>query len=486
MMKKIFFTVVILTTVITTQAQKELQTFKKINKEVLNNSQAYATLKHSGETIGHRLTGSANGAKAEQYAYDLFTKYGFKDVQFQPFEVVSWSRESVSFSIRNNGVEQTYKAVTLAHSPVSVDLQHAEIVDLGNGLEADYLQNPDKAKGKVVFASLGLLPNSPAGTKNLHRSEKTALAIKYGAKGIILFNGVKGGILLTGTASVTGDLIPIPAVNISNEDGWAIKELLNTRPLQVSIKMKNHSGPIKARNVIATLPGKKYPNEKIVIGGHLDSWDLANGAIDNGIGSFSIIDIARTFKALNLKTDRTIEFVMFMGEEQGLLGSTHYVENAIKSNTLENVVYMVNYDMAGNAIGFTAGGRKEADAFFKSVGELVKQVDTAFPNQSGAGGAGLHSDHEPFMLQGVPTASSSSRMDRKIYDCYHADCDATNLIDPSWMVNQVRFASMFLYALANAKELPAKKMSDEETKQFLINANLKEALKIAGDWRWKD
>ncbi len=486
MMKKIFFTVVILTTVITTQAQKELQTFKKINKEVLKNSQAYATLKHSGETIGHRLTGSANGAKAEQYAYDLFTKYGFKDVQFQPFEVVSWSRESVSFSIRNNGVEQTYKAVTLAHSPVSVDLQHAEIVDLGNGLEADYLQNPDKAKGKVVFASLGLLPNSPAGTKNLHRSEKTALAIKYGAKGIILFNGVKGGILLTGTASVTGDLIPIPAVNISNEDGWVIKELLNTRPLQVSIKMKNHSGPIKARNVIATLPGKKYPNEKIVIGGHLDSWDLANGAIDNGIGSFSIIDIARTFKALNLKTDRTIEFVMFMGEEQGLLGSTHYVENAIKSNTLENVVYMVNYDMAGNAIGFTAGGRKEADAFFKSVGELVKQVDTAFPNQSGAGGAGLHSDHEPFMLQGVPTASSSSRMDRKIYDCYHADCDATNLIDPSWMVNQVRFASMFLYALANAKELPAKKMSDEETKQFLINANLKEALKIAGDWRWND
>lgn len=481
-MKKILLNLLILSASFQLQAQDELKVFKKINEEVLKNSQAYQTLKSSSETIGHRLTGSTNGAAAEQLAYDLFKKYGIKDVKFQPFEVVSWSRESISLHLNGNNI----KAVSLAHSPVSVDLKGIELVDMGNGLEADYQADPNKAKGKIVFASLGLLPNMPAGTKNLHRSEKTALAIKYGAKGIILFNGVKGGILLTGTASVTGDLIDIPAINISNEDGWMIKEQLKNSSVKADIQMKNHSGLIKARNVIATIPGKKYPNEKIVVGGHLDSWDLADGAIDNGIGSFSIIDMARTFQKLKLNTDRTIEFVMFMGEEQGLLGSRHYVNDAIKNNTIDQVVYMTNYDMAGNAVGFTAGGRKEAESYFKSVGAIIKQVDTTFPNQSGAGGAGLHSDHQPFMLEGIPTSSSASRMDRKIYECYHADCDATNLIDPTWMVNQVRYSTMFLYALANAKVLPAKRMSSEETKEFLIKANLREALEIAGDWKWKD
>ncbi len=486
MMKKLLFTSVLLGGIAISHAQDLLDVFKKINQEVLQYSKAYETLKHSGETIGHRLTGSANGAKAEQYAYDLFVSYGFTDVKFQPFEVVSWSRESISLSITANGKTTPVKAVSLAHSPVKVDFTGIEMVDMGNGLEADYEKDPSKAKGKVVFASLGLLPDAPAGTRNLHRSEKTALAIKYGAKGIILFNSVKGGILLTGTASVTGGLIDIPAINIGYEDGIAIKEAMRSQKHQANVQMKNHSGPIKARNVIATLPGKKYPDEKIVVGGHLDSWDLANGAIDNGIGSFSVIDMARTFKALNLSTDRTIEFVMFMGEEQGLLGSHHYVENALEQKTLDQVVYMMNFDMTGNATGFGAGGRKEAGDFFINTGLIIQQVDTAFPNRSGAGSAGLHSDHEPFMLYGVPTGSSSSNMDRKIYECYHADCDLTSLIDPSWMVNQVRFSSMFIYALANAKELPAKKLNDDETRQFLIDANLKTPLTIAGDWRWTD
>lgn len=481
-MKQTILNLLVLLLILQSCAEDDATVFKKINDEVLENSQAYATLKMSSETIGHRLTGSENGEKAEQLAYDLFKKYGFTDVKFQPFEVVSWARESISLTVGNKEI----KAVSLAHSPVSVDLKDGKLVDMGNGLEADYLSNPDKAKGKIVFASLGKLPGTPDEVKNLHRSEKTALAIKYGAKGIILFNGVKGGILLTGTASVTGDLIPIPAINISNEDGWIIKEQLKTQALSVSIQMKNKSGLIKARNVIATLPGKKYPNEKIVVGGHLDSWDLADGAIDNGIGSFSIIDMARTFKALNLKTDRTLEFVMFMGEEQGLLGSRYYVNEAVANKTIDQIAYMANYDMAGNAVGFTAGGRTEADEFFKSVGAMIKQVDTAFPNNSGAGRAGLHSDHQPFMLEGIPTSSSSSKMNREIYDCYHADCDATNLIDPMWMVNQVRFSTMFLYALANAENLPAKRMNSEETKEFLTKSNLKEALSIAGDWKWND
>lgn len=460
--------------------------FQHINAEVLANSKAYETLKESTTTIGHRLTGSANGKKAEQYVYELLKSYGYQNVKFQPFEVESWSRGHVHLDLNSaNGEKlEELKAVTLAHSPVRVN-EMAEIVDMGNGLEDDYLANPEKAKGKIVLASLWLMAGGKPGAQNLHRSEKTALAIKYGAKGIMLFNGVKNGVLLTGTASVTGRLNPIPAVCITNEDGLRLREMLKEKSYQAKLSMHNFSGPIKARNVIATIPGTKYPNEKIVICGHLDSWDLSTGATDNGLGSFAIVDMARTFKKLNLTTDRTIEFVLFMGEEQGLLGSRAYVAQALKNKTLDQVKYVFNFDMSAAAIGFTAGGRKEAESFFKSTGEAIRAVDTVFSNKTSAGAAWLHSDHQPFMLHGIPTATSVTNMPQEVYRCYHADCDDISLINRQWMVDQVRFSTMMIYAIGNAAELPAKRMDDAATKQFMIDSKLKEALQIAGDWRWK-
>ncbi|MES1217446.1 MAG: aminopeptidase, partial [Bacteroidota bacterium] len=173
MRKKIAFTAPLVFIIITSFAQPKSEwgdTFGKISNEVLQNSKAYSTLKYATETIGHRLTGSANGAKAETYAYELLKSYGL-DTRYQSFEAESWSRGTLSVTINNT----KYKSVTLAHSPVKANLT-GDLVDLGNGLEEDYLANPGAAKGKIVFAALGILPGSKAGLRNLHRSEKTALA----------------------------------------------------------------------------------------------------------------------------------------------------------------------------------------------------------------------------------------------------------------------------------------------------------------------
>ncbi|MEO8796101.1 MAG: M28 family peptidase, partial [Daejeonella sp.] len=319
------------------------KTFVAINSEVQQNSKAYSTLQYATETIGHRLTGSENGKKAEEYAFNLLKSYGL-DVKYQPFEVESWSRGELEVKIGEDGNLQNVKSVALAHSPVKASLK-GQLVDMGNGVEIDYQNNPEKVKGKIALVYLGILPGSDSETKKLHRSEKTALATKYGATGIVIINTVPGGVLLTGTASVTGKLIPIPAVCIGLEDGMKYKEILKSGDLFAEIDMTNFSGMIKARNVIATLKGSDLKKEKIVVGGHLDSWDLATGAIDNGIGSFSVLDMARTFSALKLKPARTVEFVMFMGEEEGLLGSKAYVEKAIESGKSNEIRYMLNYDM---------------------------------------------------------------------------------------------------------------------------------------------
>jgi hypothetical protein len=456
--------------------------FSRINKEVQQHSPVYHNLKKATNTVGHRLTGSANGAKAEEYAYNLLKSYGYQ-VRYQPFEVESWSRLTNATKVgSSSSTLQDVKTVALAHSPVRASAM-VEVIDLGNGLAADYQQDSGKVKGKIALVYLGVLPGSAAGTASLHRSEKTALAIENGAAGIIIINTVKNNVLLTGTASVTGKLISIPAVCIGLEDGMTIKTALKTGKQFASLEMTNFSGLIKARNVIATLKGMDLPSEKIVVGGHLDSWDLATGAIDNGIGSFAVIDMARTIKKLQLKTRRTLEFVLFMGEEQGLLGSKAYVADAMKAGHLNQVKFMLNYDMTNDPKGASAS-RKEMEELFSTWGADIARLDTGYKNLFKAG-AGLHSDHQPFLLQGIPTGGGfGGKLPNDAGQFYHSNGDAFSLVDVQGLKNTVRYGAMLSYALAQTKEIPANKQSEEELQHFLQENGLELPLKIAGEWRW--
>lgn len=459
------------------------EAFAKINTEVLQHAAAYPNLKTATTTIGHRLTGSANGAKAEEYAFRLLKSYGYQ-VRFQPFEVESWSRLTNRTSAGPAaGQLQEIPSVALAHSPVKAGVT-AELADMGNGLEADYQQDPQKVKGKIALIYLGVLPGSAPGTPSLHRSEKTAIAIRYGASGVMIINTVSGGVLLTGTASVNGKLIPVPAVCIGLEDGMKLRAALAAAPQYASLQMTNFSGLIRARNVIATLKGSTLPGEKIVVGGHLDSWDLATGAIDNGIGAFAVIDMARTFRALKLTTRRTLEFVLFMGEEQGLLGSKAYLAAAKKAGQLDQLRFMLNYDMTNDPKGFSTS-RAEMKTLFSSWGGQIMKLDTGFHNVFRAG-AGLHSDHQPFMLAGIPVGGGAGgELPNHSGQYYHSDGDSFRLVDERQLNNTVRYSAMLAYALANTPVIPAKRQSDAALRTFLIENKLELPLKIAGEWTWK-
>lgn len=490
-MKNYFLAILFISLIFTAFKAKDtdlIEIFAKINQDVLQKGKVYETLGEATSTIGHRLTGSTNGKKAEEYAFNLLKKYGYSNTQYQPFVVESWSRDTVSLTLvpekSDNYVD--YEVVALAHSPVSSHVS-AKIVDCGDGLEDDFEKVKEDIKGKIALFNINIQGESNKGKKNLHRSEKTALAIQHGAAGVIIANAVEGGVLLTGTASVTGELIPIPAVCVSVESGKSMRRWVrDEKNILAVIDMRNFSRPINARNVVASLPGssKKLKNEKIIIGGHLDSWDLATGAMDNGIGSFTVLDVARVFKSLNLKTKRTIEFTMFMGEEQGLLGSRHMVKKYMETNQLKNVKLMMNLDMVNNAMGFNAGGNDALKAKMDEIGEMIKKVDSDYKNMN-RNTAGLHSDNQPFMLRGISTCSPSGSFPVKAYNCYHANCDRFDLINKDQVNNNVRFTAMMLYALANLDVLPTKNMSDEETKEFLTKQNLKNELIIGKDWRWE-
>lgn len=477
MKSKFLLTLGLISTTMSLSAQTNQQVLDLINKEVQQNSEAYQQLKKATETIGHRATGIENGRIAEEYAANLLRSYGY-DVSFQEFTFSGWNRKSLDLKINN----QPIKAVALAHSPANVSVS-GELIDLGNGLEEDYKKIGDKVKGKIVFAALGLLDGTPKEIENLHRSEKTALAEKYGAKGIILFNRPAGGILLTGTASVTGEIIKIPAINISLEDGLKIKENLSKGKEIAKIEMKNDVGQMKGRNIIAKKIGSKFPNEKIVLGGHLDSWDLATGAIDNGVGSFSVMDIARTYKKLNLQNDRTIEFVLFMGEEVGLIGSKYYVNQALKDGSINQIKAMSNMDMTTNPKSYYSTMESNLPILTDYANDVQKVIPD-FKLKTFAS-VDLHSDHQPFMLQGVPIIGlSDSQFTKGALNCYHANCDTFDYVEEIGLKNNVILETYLLYRLSNLKEIPSKRWNEQEVKEALIKGNLETPLRISGDWRW--
>jgi len=467
-----------LSTTMSLSAQSNQDILAKISKEVSSNSEAYQLLEKATTTIGHRATGTENGKKAEDFAAAILQSYGY-EVIFQPFNFKGWERKSLKLII--NG--QAVSAVALAYTPGIANVE-AEMIDLGNGLEADYEKLRDQVSGKFVIASIGLIEGTSKDVKNLHRSEKTALAHRYGAKGIILFNQNKGEILLTGTASVDETITKIPAMNVSYESGNRIKQQIKSGKTMAYTMMLNDVYPAEGRNVIARKIGSSLPNEKIVLGGHLDSWDLATGAIDNGVGSFSVIDVARTYSKLNLENKRTIEFVLFMGEEVGLVGSTHYVKEALKDGSIDKIKAMSNMDMTINPKVYSTTNATN----LKFLDEVANDVQQYIPNFNVKSDSwvGLHSDHQPFMLQGIPIVGlSQSQFKEGVLKCYHANCDTFDLVEEQGLKNNVLLETYLMYKLSNSEDFPFKRWTDEETKEQMIKGNLETPLRISGDWRWE-
>ena len=418
------------------------KSFARLDNEVKQNSKAYQTLGEATKSIGHRLTGSVNGEKAEEYAFQLLKSYGFTDVAFQPFEVEAWMRDTVTLSIAPGSSDnfREVPVVSLAHSPVEAKLQ-GEIVDVGNGLEEDFEAVKDRVKGKVVLANINLV-GSP-GKKNLHRSEKTALAIKYGATGVIMVNGAPGKILLTGTASVTGAIIGIPAVCISNDSGGELRKWLKEEgPLEAHIDMHNISKPIKARNVIATLKGKS--DEKVIIGGHLDSWDLATGAHDDGAGVVAAMGVVETLKKLDYRPRRTIRVIAWMNEENGGRGGQAYFE--AHKQALGKQYAAIEMDSgAGRPFGIKASVGPKAEKLFTPLLAALQPMGAhAFTRRDALGTGDLHR----LETGGVP--SFEPLVDSHSYFHYHhTPADTLDKVDPDNLKRNVALMSSLAWFLAN-------------------------------------
>ncbi len=322
--------------------QEDAQFIRRIYDDALRYSSSYDWLHYLTKRIGARLSGTPEAAAAVEYTRQMMDTLGLDVVRLEPCMVPHWQRgtyEEVRIVYSNKAGSRDLRAVSLGGSIGTGSMGiTADVVEVRSLDEVDTLGSAALA-GKIVFFNRPMDPtrintfNAYGGAVD-QRALGAARAGKYGAVGVLVRSMTTGldDVPHTGSMSYQPDVTPIPAMGISTNDAELLSRLLKEESVRVF--MRNNSSMSSEKpsyNVIGEIKGSLYPDEIILVGGHLDSWDIGEGAHDDGAGCVQSLGVVETLKRLNYKPKRTIRVVMFMNEENGLRGGRTYWENSYKA-----------------------------------------------------------------------------------------------------------------------------------------------------------
>ncbi|MBN8824692.1 MULTISPECIES: M20/M25/M40 family metallo-hydrolase [unclassified Spirosoma] len=317
-------------------------TIRKMYDEALARGKSYEWLRYLTKQIGPRLSGSAGAQKAVDWTKQIMEQQGFDRVFLQDVMVPHWVRGAKEEAYIQNGKQKITVPIAALGGSVATGPKgvNAGVIEVKSFAELRAMST-DKVKGKIVFYNRPMDPTKintfeAYGGAVEQRANGATEAAKLGAVGAIVrsmnprhddYPHVGGMRYATGVP-----LIPTAAISTNGAD--LLSKLLQENPnLTFYFKENCETLPdAKSYNVVGEIKGSEKPDEIIVVGGHLDSWDLAEGAQDDGAGCMQSIEVLRLFKALGIKPKRTIRAVMFMNEENGLRGGVQYADLAKKNN----------------------------------------------------------------------------------------------------------------------------------------------------------
>ncbi|HEU5291301.1 MAG TPA: M20/M25/M40 family metallo-hydrolase [Cyclobacteriaceae bacterium] len=405
------------------QTQDE-KIIRQIYDKALKEGKSYAMLEHLTKKIGARLSGSDGAAKAVEWTNKIMKEYGFDTVYLQPVMVPHWVRGKKEVGNVITGPKKADRiAVNICALGGSVGTGPAGVT--GNIVEVKSFEELAKlgnegVKGKIVFYNQPMDPTlintfSAYGKAGFQRRSGASEAAKYGAIGVVVRSL---GVNLedyphTGSMNYAENIPKIPAVAISTNHAEILSALLmENRDLKFYFQTNCETLPdAPSFNVIGELKGSEFPNEFIAVGGHLDSWDLAQGAHDDGTGCVQSIEALRILKAMGYKPKRTLHAVMFMNEENGLRGGQEYAKQAAAKN--EKHIAAIESDRGGfTPRGFSMTGTDEAKNKIKSWKPLLEPYGLADFSQEGGG-----ADIGPLAAQG--TTLIGFLPDSQRYFSYH-------------------------------------------------------------------
>ncbi|MFC0605337.1 M20/M25/M40 family metallo-hydrolase [Winogradskyella pulchriflava] len=342
-------------------SQEDESVLKTIYTTSLTNGMSYQWLDHLSNQIGGRLSGSKNAELAVQYTKAELEKLGLDKVWLQPVMVPKWVRgeKETAYIVTANKDHKINQDVNICALGGSVatpkDGITANVIEINTYKDLELL-GEEKIKGKIVFINRSwnqeLVSTFQAyGGCASERYNGAAEAAKYGAVGMIVrsLSSRQDDYPHTGSMSY-GDLPVekrIPSAAISTNDAVKLSDALKeNKDLKFHFKQScQQFEDVLSYNVIGEITGSEFPNEYIIVGGHLDSWDLGDGAHDDGAGVVQSMDVLRLLKESGITPKRSIRVVLFMNEENGLRGGRKYAEVAKEKN--EKHVFALESDAGG-------------------------------------------------------------------------------------------------------------------------------------------
>jgi len=339
---------------------------RRIADEILLHSKAYDNLHDLTKNVGARLSGSPGFYRAEQWGFKVLQQSGADKAWLQECMIPHWVRGGKDQAIANiSSKKRELDVIALGNSlgtaPNGISANVVEVTSFD-----DLDKKKDSVKGKIVFYDYKFNPTfvnvfQAYGDAVRYRGAGASRAAKYGALAVIVrsMSGSTDNNPHTGALRYDTTLPKIPAVAIGLKDADLLDSVLRQKSVTVSLKTNGHFLPDTiGHNVVGELAGTEFPGEYITVGGHLDSWDPAEGAHDDGAGIVHTIEVLRAFKALGYKPKHTIRFVLFANEENGLRGGTKYAEEAKTKN--EKHIFALESDAGGfSPRGYSFGGTPE-------------------------------------------------------------------------------------------------------------------------------
>ncbi len=400
----------------------------QILSEVRDHSEAMQNSEYLGDAIGPRLTGSPQLKQANDWTAAKFREYGLTNVHLEPWTIAhSWTRGTAHARI----VSPTEHPLTIASAgwaPGTAGVVRGSVVYVDIKKDEDFEKYRGKLKGAIVIAQepASLSPPKPDEPfSEVNRPMQTPPPLKgqpaapspfaammavarkrtefYKQEGVavVLRDSSKphGLLNMTGIGGEEFNIGAIPTAFITGEGYRMLYRMQKHGPVQVEIEMTNSFSdkPVEVYNTVAEIKGSEKSDEVVILGAHLDSWDLGTGSTDNGTGSMAVLEAARTLAKLNLKPKRTIRFILFSGEEEGLCGSVKYVE--AHKDELEKISGVLVHDTGtGRVLTLALHDNYQDREIVDQVLAPLKELRLLEPTMMHMSGT----DHLSFNEAGVP------------------------------------------------------------------------------------
>jgi carboxypeptidase Q len=416
----------------------------------LASSQAYETLSHLTDDIGQRLSGSPGAAAAVRFTTERFRAWGI-DVRNERVAVPHWVRgreEARLVSQHDQKIVLTTLGGSVATPPKGITADVVEVTSFD-----ELKQLGAKVKGKIVFFNVPMDMEMVRARRSfeayskavVYRGAGASRAAEYGAAAVVIRSVGSDSLRTPHTGSLRYDpkLPKIPAAAMTAEDAMLVHRLLARKErVRMQLVLTPRTLPdVMSANVVAEIRGSEHPEEIVLIGAHLDSWDLGTGAIDDGSGVAMVMETMRLIKQMNLRPRRTIRAVLFMNEENGLNGGRQYWA----SHKHEKHVAAIETDAGAAApTGFTTTLKGDGLAALEQRTKALAAVnadrfevtpetgaDTSFIVESGVPGFGLVPDPLHY------------------FDYHHTPADTLDKIDPKELAQDSAAIAALAWIVAN-------------------------------------